>query len=202
MKFTGRYEISASPERAWDALNDASVLQSCVLACEKLTRRDGRYFDVVAVLRIGPIRPRFRAVIEQSEIAPPNRCVLKVEGRCGATGFGRGEAIVFLAPSGTGTILTYTAKAAIGGKLARIGQRLIDGAAQRVADDFFSRITVQIANSPVVPVEVVVPVEPERKQELVASQDTVRREGLAPEIWVIGLIAVIVVLLILFGVTL
>jgi hypothetical protein len=79
---------------------------------------------------------------------------------------------------------------------------LIDGAAQRVADDFFSRITVQIANSPVVPVEVVVPVEPERKQELVASQDTVRREGLAPEIWVIGLIAVIVVLLILFGVTL
>jgi len=79
---------------------------------------------------------------------------------------------------------------------------LIDGAAQRVADDFFSRITVQIANSPVVPVEVVVPVEPERKQELVASQDNVRREGLAPEICVIGLIAVIVVLLILFGVTL
>ncbi|HTT85599.1 MAG TPA: carbon monoxide dehydrogenase subunit G [Rhizomicrobium sp.] len=200
MDFTGRYEIPASPEHVWAALNDPSILQSCIPGCEGLTRRDAHHFDAVAALRIGPVKAAFRAVIEQTELDPPRRCVLKGEGRGGPAGFGRGEAEVLLASDGKGTVLTYTARATIGGKLARIGQRLIDGAARQIADDFFARFAAQIVTGPAAPAEAAA--LPEPALDGAAQTEEIRREGLAPEIWVIGLIAVIIILLVLFGVAL
>jgi len=200
MDFTGRYEIPSPPERVWDALNDPTILQSCIVGCERLTRRDDHHFDAVVALRIGPVEATLQAMIEQCELDPPHRCVLKGEARGGAAGFGRGEAEVMLAPRGAGTTLTYIARATIGGKLAEMGQQLIDGAARKIADDFFARFAAQIADLPAAPTDAVVPFEP--VPEPAEWLENVRREGLAPEIWVIGLIAVIVILLVLFGVAL
>ncbi|HEX3663839.1 MAG TPA: carbon monoxide dehydrogenase subunit G [Rhizomicrobium sp.] len=203
MDFTGCYEIPATPEAVWAALNDPAVLQACIPRCEQMTRRDARHFDAVAAFRIGPLKATFRAVIEQSELDPPRRCLLKGEARGGAAGFGRGEAEVVLVPRhGGGTVLNYTARAIIGGKLAQIGQRLVDGAAKQIADDFFARFAAQIAATPAAAPEQPPPEPVEREIEMTEPPGDAAREGLAPEIWVIGLIAVIVILLVLFGVAL
>jgi carbon monoxide dehydrogenase subunit G len=199
MEFAGRYVIPAAPEIVWAALNDPAVLQACIPGCESLTRVDGHRFDAVAALRIGPVKATFKAAIAQTELDPPRRCVLEGEGRGGVAGFARGQAEVTLAAEAQQTVLTYVAKGTIGGKLAQVGQRLIDGAAKQIADDFFARFAAQVAVPPPVPEEVVSPETAAAGEPL---PEPVRREGLAPEIWVIGLIAVIVILLVLFGVTL
>src|SRR5215469_4433252 len=116
MEFAGRYLIPAPPETVWAALNDPTILQACIPGCESLTRVDGHRFDAVAALRIGPVKATFRAAIEQSELDPPRRCLLKGEGQGGVAGFARGEAEVLLAPETGGTVLSYTARATIGGK--------------------------------------------------------------------------------------
>ena len=176
MDFSGQYEIPASPERVWAALNDPSVLQSCIPGCERLTRRDDYHFDAVAALHVGPIKATFRASIEQSEVDPPRRCVLRAEGRGGAAGFGRGEAEVRLEPAGSGTVLTYVARATIGGKLARMGQRLIDGAAHQIANDFFARFAAQIATGPAGSSEPTTQEELEPLSEPTEQRDGTRRE--------------------------
>jgi carbon monoxide dehydrogenase subunit G len=206
MEFTGRYAISAAPETVWAALNDTTTLKACIPGCERLERVGAHRFDAVATLRIGPVRATFRAAIEQSELDPPRRCVLRGEGQGGVAGFARGEAEVILERVADTTVLAYTAKATIGGKLAQIGQRLVDGAAKQIADDFFRRFAAQLAVLPIEiepgrPVSEPLPETPPAAETPVAAASD-GREGLAPEIWVIGLIAVVAILLVLFGVAL
>ena len=202
MDFTGRYEILAPPELVWAALNDPSTLQACIPGCEQLTRRDDRHFDAVAAFRVGPVKARILATIEQVELDPPHRCLLRGEGRGGAAGFGRGEAEIVLESGGTGTVLTYTARATIGGKLGQVGRRLVDGAARRISDNFFARFAAQIADRPLAPMTAIEMVQPDPVAETADAATVTRRDSTAPEIWVIGLIAVIVLLLVLFGVAL
>ena len=203
MEFTGRYPIPAPPQRVWDALNDPTMLKACVPGCQSLTRTDDHRFDAVATLRIGPVKANFKAIIRQTELEPPRRCVLKGEGQGGVAGFARGEAEVTLAQEGDATVLSYVARGSIGGKLAQVGQRLIDGAAKQIADDFFGRFAAQISVAPVVAEQVTVaPAAAPPLVETPTPPETGPREGLAPEIWVIGLIGVIVILLVLFGVAL
>jgi hypothetical protein len=184
-------------------LNDPAILMACIPGCQSLTRTDDHRFNAVATLRIGPVKANFKAVIHQSELDPPRRCVLKGEGQGGVAGFARGEAEVTLTQESASTSLAYVARANIGGKLAQVGQRLIDSAAKQIADDFFARFAAQIAATAVVhgDEEVLAVVPPPFVEELPPPQSA-RREGLAPEIWVIGLIGVIVILLVLFGVAL
>jgi carbon monoxide dehydrogenase subunit G len=201
MDFTGRYPIPASPEIVWEALNNPETLRACIPGCERLERVGPERYEATAVVKIGPVKATFKANITQSELDPPWRCVLKGEGQGGAAGFTRGEAEVTLAPDGDATTLSYTAKATIGGKLAQIGQRLIDGAAKQVADEFFGRFAARVAAAAgtaapepdVAAVSTAAPPPP---------QAPVLREGLAPEIWVVGLIAIIIILLAIFGVLL
>ena len=145
MEFTGRYPIAAPPQQVWDALNDPAVLKACVPGCQSLTRTEEQRFEAVAVLRIGPVKAKFKAIIRQSEVHPPRRCILTGEGQGGVAGFARGEAEVTLAAEGDVTLLSYVARGNIGGKLAQVGQRLIDSAAKQIADDFFGRFAAQIA---------------------------------------------------------
>lgn len=200
MEFTGRYVIPAAPETVWAALNDAGLMQSCIPGCDSLVRVSENRFDAVARLRVGPVNAKFRAAIEQSNLDPPRRCVLKGEGQGGIAGFARGEAEVLLSEEAGATVLTYAAKAAVGGKLAQVGQRLLDGAARQIADDFFACFAARVSTPPAAVSEAVAPETPLTVPETSDSQEP--REGLAPEIWIIGLIAVIVILLVLFGVTL
>jgi len=204
MEFTGRYSIPAPRQEVWDALNDPAVLKACVPGCQSLTRTDDHRFDAVATLRIGPVKANFKAIIRQTELEPPRRCVLKGEGQGGVAGFARGDAEVTLAEEGDATVLSYVARGSIGGKLAQVGQRLIDSAAKQIADDFFGRFAAQVSVAAPVVAEremAATPAPPPLIETPTASK-TGPREGLAPEIWVIGLIAVIVILLVLFGVAL
>ena len=200
MEFTGRYTIPALPREVWDALNDPTVLKSCIPGCQSLTRTDDHRFDAVATLRIGPVKANFKAIIQQSELDPPRRCILKGEGQGGVAGFARGEAEVTLAEDRDGTVLSYVARASIGGKLAQVGQRLIDSAAKQIADDFFGRFAAQITSEPpVAEHEAVAPAAPPPFVEAPTALPTRSREGLGPKIWVVGLVGVIAILLVLFG---
>jgi carbon monoxide dehydrogenase subunit G len=209
MDFSGRYLIPASPAIVWAALNDAEILKSCIPGCEKMTKTDDTHFDAVATLKIGPVKATFKGNVALENLDPPHRATLKGEGQGGVAGFAKGEAEIVLTPEGDGTVLTYTAKANIGGKLAQIGQRLIDGAAKQIADDFFGRFAGAIAAASAVgsagPAGEVVldsgmpSIEPPMTDGLAATE---KREGMAPEIWVVGLVAVIIILLVLFGVSL
>ncbi len=196
MDLSGRYTISAAPEAVWEGLNDPEILKICIPGCEKLEKTDATNFIATATLKIGPVKATFKGKVSLSELDPPHRCRLSGEGQGGVAGFARGDAEVILVPEGDGTVLTYSAKASVGGKLAQIGQRLIDGAAKQIADDFFRRFAEKLTQpsaqlTPDPPVDEVGPtavaVPPER------------REGFAPEIWVVGLVGVVVILLLIFG---
>ena len=203
MEFTGRYVIPATPDQVWTALNDPAVLQLCIPGCENLARDGDHHFVATATLRIGPVKATFKGAIEQSELDPPRRCVLKGEGLGGVAGFARGAAEVVLEQEAGSTVLCYAARATIGGKLAQVGQRLIDGAAKQIADDFFARFSAAVATQSQLasPVEEALlktpPSQPLDESPIIAAQPV--REGLAPEIWVIGLMAIVVILLVLFG---
>ena len=200
MEFTGRYLVPAPVETTWAALNDPQILKACIPGCQEMIKTDPTHYDAAATLKIGPVKATFKAKIEMADIDAPRHCTLKGEGQGGVAGFARGEAEVTLTPEEGGTALAYTAKAAIGGKLAQIGQRLIDGAAKQIADDFFTRFSAAVSAIPAEP-EIVTD-QPEAEEfssaPAIVPTSEIKREGLAPEIWVVGLIGVIVILLLLF----
>lgn len=199
MDFTGRYLIPASPETVWAGLNDPEVLRGCIPGCEQIEKTSPTEFVAAATLKIGPVKATFRGKVTLADLDPPHRCTLRGEGQGGVAGFAKGDAKVELTPEGAGTVLTYTAKAAVGGKLAQIGQRLIDGAAKQIADDFFNRFAAALSPKPVLQPDPMV--EPATAVEAVPRPNP-KRDGLAPEIWVVGLVGVVVILLLLFGVVL
>jgi len=197
MDFTGRYAIDAPPQKVWEGLNYAAILRVCIPGCEQLDKLSPTEFVATARLKIGPLSATFKGKVTLSELAPPNRCRLSGEGQGGVAGFAKGDAEVILTADGTGTVLTYSARASVGGKLAQIGQRLIDGAAKQIADDFFKRFAAALEAPTLTPDPEVEPAATK-----VAIPKTETRSGLHPAVWVAGLIAVIVILLLLFGVKL
>lgn len=200
MDFTGRYVIPVPPEVVWAAINDPDILKACIPGCQEMTKTDPAHFEAAVTLKIGPVKATFRGKVALEELDPPRRCVLKGEGQGGAAGFARGEAEVVLAPENDTTVLSYTAKATVGGKLAQIGQRLIDGAARQIADAFFAKFVAAVSGGmAAVPASVPETFQSETTAALAPNSE---REGVAPEIWIVGLIGVIVILLVLFGVAL
>ncbi len=198
MDLTGRYPIPASPDLVWDALNDPDTLRTCIPGCESVEKIGPTDFLATATLKIGPMKATFTGKIALTELDAPRRCVVRGDGQGGAAGFAKGEAEVLLADDGAGTVLTYAAKAQIGGKLAQIGQRLVDGAARQIADDFFGRFTAALARRKTNAAEQPDNLPP--PPESGTMPDPARREGLPPTIWGVGLIAIVVILLFLFGV--
>lgn len=215
MDFAGRYIIPAPADAVWAAINDPNVLKSCIPGCEAMVKADPTHFEAAVTLKIGPVKATFKGKVALEELDPPHRCVLKGEGQGGVAGFARGEAEVLLTPEPGGTALSYNAKANVGGKLAQIGQRLIDGAAKQIADEFFAKFAgvVGDANAATETAALAGQSLPDLEQPVEAgaaapappaaqASTPAPRDGLAPEIWVVGLIGVIVILLVLFGVVL
>lgn len=202
MQFSGRYTIPAPPEAVWAALNDPAALKACIPGCEALQKTGETTFVGNTKLKIGPMSATFKGKVEMTEPDPPRRCVLKGEGQGGVAGFVHGESEVVLAPEDGGTILSYTAKATVGGKLAQIGQRLLDSAASQLADEFFAKFARQAAKAPDQVATPEAPLAPAPQVPPERSDGPPIREGAAPEIWVVGLIAIIIILLILFGLVL
>jgi hypothetical protein len=183
---------------------EPNVLKVSIPGCETLEKSDSNTFNGAVKIRVGPVNATFKGKVTFAEQEPPRRCVLNGEGQGGVAGFAKGQAEVLLAPENGGTALSYTAKATVGGRLAQVGQRLIDGAARQIADDFFARFcaevtAMQTAGAPASS-ETVSATPPQAAQD---GEPSLRKpEGMAPEIWVVGLIAIIVILLILFGLVL
>jgi len=196
MDFTGRYLIAAAPDKVWDALNNPAVLKSCIPGCEQLDKTSPTDFVATAKLKIGPLSATFKGKVTLSDLEPPTRCRLAGEGQGGVAGFAKGAAEVVLTPEGDGTVLTYTAKASVGGKLAQIGQRLIDGAAKQIADDFFKRFAAALELPVLLPDPLVESVLPVAK----APAGLQSNSSLSWPVWVAGLIGVIVILLLLYAV--
>lgn len=194
MNFTGRYAIQAVPQKVWEGLNDPEILKVCIPGCEQLEKTSPTDFLATARLKIGPLSASFKGKVTLSDLDPPHRCKLSGEGQGGVAGFAKGDAEVVLTPEGSGTLLTYTAKASVGGKLAQIGQRLIDGAAKQIADDFFKRFAAALEVPVLTPDPEIVPTT------TISKPAAASRTGLSPMIWIGALIVVIAVLLVIFGV--
>ena len=139
MDFSGEYIIPSTKQKVWDALNDPEVLKQCIDGCEELNKESDSEFSARVTAKVGPVRAKFSGKVTLSDIDPPNGYKISGEGQGGVAGFAKGGAAVKLEDSDGGTKLTYTAEAEVGGKLASVGSRLVEGVAKKTADDFFGK---------------------------------------------------------------
>ena len=145
MEMTGEQRIPASQADTWAALNDPEVLKACVPGCESIDRVSDSEYAVQMTARIGPVSAKFKGKLTLSDLKPPHSYAIAFDGQGGVAGFARGGAQVSLAPEGHDTLLSYKVQANVGGKLAQIGSRLVDAAANKVAGDFFNAFNERMA---------------------------------------------------------
>ena len=138
MKMQGEVVLPAGREKVWTALNDPDVLKSCIPGCQELEKTSDTGFRAVAKLAIGPVKATFKGAVTLSDLDPPNGYTISGEGQGGVAGFAKGGAKVRLEDSEGGTRLTYDVDAQVGGKIAQLGGRLINGVAKKYADEFFA----------------------------------------------------------------
>jgi hypothetical protein len=139
MDMTGEYRLAAPRSKVWAALNDPEILKQSIPGCEEINKQSDTEMTAKVTAKVGPVSARFGGKVTLSDLDPPNGYRISGEGSGGAAGFAKGGATVKLADEGSGTLLTYTVEAHVGGKLAQIGSRLIDATARKMAGDFFSR---------------------------------------------------------------
>lgn len=145
MEMSGERRIGAARERVWEALNDPAVLQAAIPGCESVERIGDDQFQAKVSMKLGPMSAKFGGKVLLSNIVPPASYTISGEGQGGAMGFAKGGADVALEELGpTDTLLTYSVKAQVGGKMAQLGARLIDSTAKSMADQFFDRFAAQL----------------------------------------------------------
>ena len=137
MEMKGEQLIPLPQDATWAALNDPAVLKDCIPGCESVEETGNNEYAMVMTAKVGPVNAKFKGRMTVRDADPPNRYTLVFEGQGGVAGFAKGEATVNLSPQDSGTKLEYTAKASIGGKLAQVGARLVDGVAKKMAGQFF-----------------------------------------------------------------
>ena len=138
MDMTGEFHIPAPRDVVWKALNDPEILKRSIAGCEELEKTSDTEFTAKVTAKVGPVKARFTGKVTLSDLDPPNGYKISGEGEGGVAGFAKGGATVALADKDGGTLLTYNVEAQIGGKLAQLGQRLINGSAKKLADEFFT----------------------------------------------------------------
>ncbi|WBX82626.1 CoxG family protein [Sphingosinicella microcystinivorans] len=199
MDLSGETLIAAPRERVWAALNDPEVLAACIEGVERLERAGENRFEGTMNAKVGPVRAKFTGAVELSEIDAPNAYVISGEGKGGVAGFAKGKASVRLedAPveGGAGTRLTWQASSTVGGKLAQLGARLIEGTAKAYAESFFATFKTRVESDepPAEPAPIVLP-------ETDLAEGTDEAPGLSPAVWggiVIVLVAALVLWLVL-----
>jgi carbon monoxide dehydrogenase subunit G len=144
MTMSGEIQLAAPREVVWEKLNDPEVLKACIPGCEELERTGDNGFSATAKMKVGPVSARFKGNVTLSDLDPPNGYKITGEGAGGVAGFAKGGAVVSLADKDGGTLLTYEVDAQIGGKLAQLGQRLINGTAKKLSDEFFAKFAEQV----------------------------------------------------------
>ena len=198
MEFTGEYKVPAPRDKVWEALNDAEVLKQCIDGCEELNKDSDTEFSAKVTAKVGPVKTKFSGKVTLSDIDPPNGYTISGEGQGGVAGFAKGGASVKLTEGEGETILTYKARAEVGGKLASVGSRLVEGVAKKTADDFFGKFTEIVGVG-----DGASPAEGSKDDEdrrVVNAQAPEIGEGggLSPMVWGIGVIIVVAILLFAF----
>ena len=139
MDMQGSRQLAITQQQAWDALNDPAVLKACIPGCDKVEPTGENQYAIGMSVKVGPVSAKFTGKISLSDIVAPQSYSINFEGQGGAAGFGKGNSAVKLTPNADGCLLDYTVHASVGGKIAQLGQRLIDGVAKSMAEDFFKR---------------------------------------------------------------
>lgn len=188
MEMTGERRIPAPRQKVWDALNDPEILKQCIAGCESLDKTSDTEFSARVTSKVGPVTAKFTGKVQLSDVDAPNGYTISGEGQGGVAGFAKGGAKVQLADDGVGTLLTYEANGTVGGKLAQIGSRLIDSTARKMADDFFDKFAEAVGGAEE-------EAEVEEPAEAPAAQ--AKSEGLSPAVWIGGLVAIAVIVLVI-----
>jgi carbon monoxide dehydrogenase subunit G len=144
MDMFGKIELKATREQVWHALNDPLILKACIPGCEELDRTADDEFIATAVIKVGPIKAKFKGKVRLSDIQPMVGYSISGEGQGGIAGFAAGSAKVQLEDMPEGTELSYYTEAKVGGKLAQLGARLIDSTAKKLAAQFFDEFRGQV----------------------------------------------------------
>lgn len=147
MTMSGGVDLPASKDVVWQKLNDPEVLKTCIPGCQSLEKTSDTEFQAVAKMKVGPVSASFKGKVQLLDLDPPNGYRIQGEGEGGIAGFAKGGATVSLSPSEAGTKLTYNVEAQVGGKIAQLGSRLIDGVARKMADQFFAKFAEAVSAS-------------------------------------------------------
>lgn len=170
MQISNQQNLSVSQQHAWDALNNVDVLQKAIPGCESLVETAPQNYEVHILAAVGPVKAKFKGKLKLSDLQPPASYRIDFEGQGGAAGHGKGSAGVRLEPtSGNSCVLHYEATATVGGKIAQIGQRLVDMAAQKMAGEFFQNFNAQL--------ELLHPAPAAAAQELPETQPVARAKA-------------------------
>jgi uncharacterized protein len=165
MQLTAQQALPCNQQQAWEALNDTELLKQAIPGCESLTPNGEHQYEVLVTAAIGPVKAKFKGKLQLENLQPPTSYTIRFEGQGGQAGFGKGTADIRLEAVGPReTLLHYTANASVGGKIAQVGSRLVDMAAQKMAGDFFARFNAALQErypAPPVPVEAPAPAAPE-----------------------------------------
>ena len=186
MDLVGTRNIALPRERVWQALNDLAVLKESVPGCESIVETAPNHLEAVAIAKIGPVKAKFKGTVELTNIVEGVSYTIAGQGKGGAAGFAKGSADVKLTDDGDGTLLTYSVKANLGGKLAQLGARIIDQAAKKMADEFFDNFITTI--SPTAEDETTPP-----------SEGEAEGKGLSPTVWISGLIVIVALSVLYFA---
>ncbi len=142
----GEVTLQADRRKVWDALNDPEILKACIPGCQSLEKTSDTSFAAVAKVKIGPVGASFKGNVELKDLDPPNGYRIQGSGQGGIAGFANGGATVKLTDAAEGgTLLSYDVEANVGGKIAQLGSRLIDGVAKSMADKFFKSFADALA---------------------------------------------------------
>ncbi len=204
MQMTGQYRIEAPRETVWQALNDVEVLRTCIPGVEEIEKTSDTSFTAKVRAKVGPVSARFAGAVTLSDLDPPKGYTISGEGKGGAAGFAKGGAKVSLEEDGAATLLNYEVNAQVGGKLAQIGSRLIDGTAKKMADDFFSRFAEQVGGPAAAPAAAAEPAAPAPAAEPAPAAAAVPDDsdvgaGAPLGVWVTGLLVAALILLAVFA---
>lgn len=181
MDMQGNRQLAATQEQAWAALNNPDILKACIPGCEKFELTEENNYNVGVALRIGPVAAKFSGTVKLMDIQPPQAYALQFEAQGGVAGFGKGESKVTLTPNAEGCELSYTVHSKVGGKIAQLGQRLIDGVAKSLAEDFFKRFEEELQKRN----------ETQASSDLAAQATTAATEKSTPRwLWLAGAVLV------------
>ena len=147
MEIVGEQLIPRPQGVTWSSITDPQVLKACIPGCESMDKIADNEYEMVMGAKVGPVSAKFKGKITLADVDAPNAYTLIFEGTGGVAGFAKGQANVRLSPEGDATRLQYTAKAMIGGKLAQVGSRLVDGVAKKLAENFFTKFNEHVSGT-------------------------------------------------------